>query len=538
MPQKISGVVRVFNTKNMGGQVGGLEAGSAVFSHEATEAVRSIYPNSIIAVTNHHVVQEQSSVMLNFHHSEIPFPASVLKVCPEHDIAFLHVSTTQPEYLLANRDPMTGKQRSVSLIRGSDITSPTLSDDVTKVVAVGFPLGTSHQTITKGCVTALDIMQDNLVYYHDAIINPGSSGGALLDSKGRLLGINTAIIKPGSTVSVAKPYQTVASLFEYLHPDMSHPEFSPDAFRQLMSMYCVSTPPEKLARNFEAHKCGGVKSNNVAVTFADWFNKHCYDQPESHSLLQEVLCHLEEDPDRLHELRDNGWIKCGNCTPACARIPTQVVPDRIVFNEHFKVSATIPIVDRLTELYGREGVVVTDAHAHEPVKDGQLLVGINGRQLDNFGNFLDNKLPYFTAFKNNPDKRVMLNIGMKDKSVKDVPYVFTRLTNPPRIHAPGLTPFEPRVQYKIGGVTVMQMDAAMAVSYPEYLKAPKNNSVVGVVVSVDAMCPEWNVQRIAPGHLLTMVNGQEMRGSLEEALSDAQFLTFEHNGVKLNKLIH
>ena len=539
MPQKINGVVRVFNTKSIGGQVAGLEAGSAVFSQEATDAIQDIYPNSIVAVTNHHVVQEQKAVMLNFHHSEIPFPASVLKVCPEHDLAFLHVSMSQPEFKLANLDPMTGKQRVVTLIQGSSITSPTLSDHITKVTAVGFPLGTSHQTITKGSITALEIMNNNVVYYHDALINPGSSGGALLDGKGNLLGINTAIIKPGSTVSVAKPFSTVKSLIPYLHPELSHPEFSPEAFRQLMSLYCVTTPPAEIARNFEAHKCGGVKQNNVSVTFADWFNKHCLDKPESHNLLQRVLCHLEEDPDRLHALREDGWVTCGD-TPACLseNIPTNVVPDRIVFNEHFKVSATVPIMDRLTERYGREGVVITDVQAHEPVKEGQLLVGINGRQLDNFGNFLDNRQPYFTAFKNNPDKRVMLNIGQTDKSVKDVPYVFTRLSKPPRIHSPGLNPFEPQVNLKIGGITVVQMNAAMAAaSYPEYLKPPMNDRVVGVVVAVDALCPEWNVQRIAPGHLLTKVNGKIMQGSLQTALQGANFITFEHNDTKFNKLI-
>lgn len=539
MPQKINGVVRVFNTKNIGGQVAGLEAGSAVFSQEATDAIKDIYPNSIIAVTNHHVVQEQTAVMLNFHHSEIPFPASVLKVCPEHDLAFLHVSMSQPEFKLANIDPMTGKQRTVTLVEGSSIVSPTLSDHITKVTAVGFPLGTSHQTITKGSITAMEIMKNNVVYYHDALINPGSSGGALLDTKGKLLGINTAIIKPGSTVSVAKPFSTVKSLISYLHPELSHPEFSPEAFRQLMSLYCVNTPPAELVRNFEAHKCGGVKQNNVSVTFADWFNKHCLDKPESHNLLQRVLCHLEEDPDRLHDLRENGWVTCGNCTPACLsnNVPTNVVPDRIIFNEHFKVSTTVPIMDRLTDRYGREGVVITDAQAHEPIKEGQLLVGINGRQLDNFGNFLDNRQPYFTAFKNSPGKRVMLNIGNTDKSVNDVPYVFSRLTSPPRIHSPGLNPFEKQRKFKIGGITVVQMNSAMAASYPEYLKPPMNDAVVGVVVSVDALCPEWNVQRIAPGHLLTRVNGKIMEGSLLTALDGANFITFEHNNIKFNKLI-
>ncbi len=540
MPQKVYGVVRVWNTKNVNGAVAGAEAGSAVFCKEATDAVSSIYPNSIIAVTNHHVVGEQKSVMLNFHHSEIPFPASVMKVCPEHDLAFLHVSTLQPEFKLANRNTRTGLQRRVELLEGSSVYYPSLADEVTQVTAVGYPLGTSHQTITKGAITATEIMRDNVVYFHDAMINPGNSGGALLDSSGRLLGINTAILKPGATISVAKPYETVKSLFTFLTPDLSHPDLSHESFRQLMSMYCVSTPPEQLLQNFEAHKCGGVKKGNVAVTFADWFDKHCLDKPESHAMLQEVLQHLEGDPEHIHALREQGWVKCGTCSPACSNqsIPTNVVPDRIVFNEHFKVSTTIPIVDRLKERYGREGVVVTDVQPHEPLKEGQLLVGINNRALDNYGNFVDNRLPYFTAFKHCPNKEVMLNIATEDKTVRNVPYTFTRVTDLPRIHSPGLHPFEPQVMFRIGGVTVTQMNAEMAKAYPEYLKAPKNNSVVGVVVGVAALSPEWNVQRIRPGALLTGVNGKPLRGSLQECLKQAKFVTFEMGDEKINKLVH
>ena len=78
----------------------------------------------------------------------------------------------------------------------------------------------------------------------------------------------------------------------------------------------------------------------------------------------------------------------------------------------------------------------------------------------------------------------------------------------------------------------------MAKAYPEYLKAPKNNSVVGVVVQVAALSPEWNVQRIKPGALLVGVNGKALKGSLQESLAKARFITFEMNGEKFNKLVH
>ena len=54
MSKKIYGVVRVMNKLTQGTAVAGLEAGSAVLS-KATEAVQHLYPDAIIAVTNHRV---------------------------------------------------------------------------------------------------------------------------------------------------------------------------------------------------------------------------------------------------------------------------------------------------------------------------------------------------------------------------------------------------------------------------------------------------------------------------------------------------
>ena len=174
-------------------------------------------------------------------------------------------------------------------------------------------------------------------------------------------------------------------------------------------------------------------------------------------------------------------------------------------------------MDKLLETYGSEGVVITGTHAHEPVEDGQLLVGINGRSLDNYGNFRDNGAPYFTAFKFCPGESVRLNIATTEKSIKCVNYTYDKVSELPLIHAPQLTPYTPVALVHIGGVKVVQMDAAMAkASYPKYLKPPFNNSVVGVVVEVDALSPEWNIQKISPGHLLTKVNGQEMQGSIQD----------------------
>ncbi|MEC9123238.1 MAG: trypsin-like peptidase domain-containing protein, partial [Verrucomicrobiota bacterium] len=79
------------------------------------------------------------------------------------------------------------------------------------VFAVGNPLGIG-MTVTMGIVSAtrkseLGILRDEGSYENfiqtDASINRGNSGGALLDAKGRLIGINTAIIsQTGASIGI------------------------------------------------------------------------------------------------------------------------------------------------------------------------------------------------------------------------------------------------------------------------------------------------------------------------------------------------
>jgi serine protease DegQ len=69
------------------------------------------------------------------------------------------------------------------------------------VIAIGNPFGLS-QTVTSGIVSALGRTGINMGGYEnfiqtDAAINRGNSGGALVNLKGELVGINAAIFSPG-----------------------------------------------------------------------------------------------------------------------------------------------------------------------------------------------------------------------------------------------------------------------------------------------------------------------------------------------------
>ena len=87
-----------------------------------------------------------------------------------------------------------------------------------EVIAIGTPLGEFTNTVTTGIVSALDrsidVQGEHLsgLIQTDAALNPGNSGGPLLDATGKVIGIATATTSSAEGISFAIPIDVAGPL--------------------------------------------------------------------------------------------------------------------------------------------------------------------------------------------------------------------------------------------------------------------------------------------------------------------------------------
>ncbi|HUS92647.1 MAG TPA: trypsin-like peptidase domain-containing protein [Phycisphaerae bacterium] len=149
-----------------------------------------VHPEGFL-ITNAHVIRSAHKVTVTLA-DKTEYPARIISADPTHDLAVLKI------------DPPAGKELPhLPLGRSDDLMVGET------VIAIGNPLGYSH-SVTRGIISALGrklefragVSYDGLIQT-DAPINSGNSGGPLLNIRGELIGINTAIRADAQNIGFA-----------------------------------------------------------------------------------------------------------------------------------------------------------------------------------------------------------------------------------------------------------------------------------------------------------------------------------------------
>lgn len=213
-------------------------------------------------VTNNHVIEDADKIEVTLNDNRT-FEAKKIGTDPNTDLALIKVDETGlPNMSYGNSDNVRIGEW---------------------VLAVGNPFNLTS-TVTAGIVSAkarnINILRRQYgiesFIQTDAAVNPGNSGGALVDLKGRLIGINTAIATPTGTYagySFAVPVSIVSKVVEDLKEygvvqrallgvsiaDASDPRVQEKGVDELSGVYVMSVGEESAADE------AGIEEGDVIV---------------------------------------------------------------------------------------------------------------------------------------------------------------------------------------------------------------------------------------------------------------------------------
>ena len=162
-----------------------------------------VLTNDGYILTNRHVVEGSQSLTVKLSDGS-EYPATIVTESQDTDLALIKAEATG--------------------LKAATIGASDAIQVGQTAVAIGSPLGTFTETVTRGIVSALGrtiTVQDEStgrpetltgLIQTDAAINPGNSGGPLLDASGAVIGINTAVSSNAEGLGFAIPIAEAASL--------------------------------------------------------------------------------------------------------------------------------------------------------------------------------------------------------------------------------------------------------------------------------------------------------------------------------------
>ncbi|MBR1617057.1 trypsin-like peptidase domain-containing protein [bacterium] len=132
-----------------------------------------------VILTSSHVIENSNNIQVTTHSGKT-YPANVIAILKnKNDLALIKINTKE--------DLKLAKFGNSSEIKVGQ-----------RVLTIGCPFG-FRDTLTTGIVSRIDFERNKI--QTDAAINPGCSGGPLLNLKGEIIGINQSIYNPDNNRS-------------------------------------------------------------------------------------------------------------------------------------------------------------------------------------------------------------------------------------------------------------------------------------------------------------------------------------------------
>ncbi|MBK8701297.1 MAG: trypsin-like peptidase domain-containing protein [Saprospiraceae bacterium] len=189
-----------------------------------------IFPAHDVIVTNEHVVRDNRNAVVEGAVMKRQL-ADILYIDEKYDIALLQLPKLKevgPQLNWCSIPPTKGSQ----------------------VFACGHPFGYKF-SVTQGIISTVEYELGNLYYIqHDAALNPGNSGGPLLNDRGELLGVNTFMVEEGQNIGIALPFGKLRQILT------DYDQIKPERASRCPS--CEFLLFEERAQNDYCPNCGAV----------------------------------------------------------------------------------------------------------------------------------------------------------------------------------------------------------------------------------------------------------------------------------------
>ncbi|MCC6816944.1 MAG: trypsin-like peptidase domain-containing protein [Saprospiraceae bacterium] len=201
-----------------------------------------------IIVTNEHVVRNNKSVVVDgkgFKRAMFP----VIYLDEKFDLAFIQGPGNPYHYKIELGD-------SDALTEGNS------------VVAAGHPFGLKFSA-TQGIVSNTRHMQGDIHYIqHDAALNPGNSGGPLINDQAQIVGVNTFILREGHSLGFALPSNILKTTLEEFLNKKSRPSVRCTSCldiieeSSLKQNYCPNCGSQlNLISSIDEYQASGIRKN-------------------------------------------------------------------------------------------------------------------------------------------------------------------------------------------------------------------------------------------------------------------------------------